>query len=347
MMTKPMPGTPDDAESASQLPSFPVTHSLLAAEALRGEVARSYPVARPVDCTLYRSYANDVYLVTTAEGQRILKVYRASWRSVEEIAYEVELLAHLAAKGVRVATAVRRNDGGVLGTLRAPEGARHYVLYSYADGIKPRQPFTTDLYRRFGRATALVHRASDDFVSPHRRTPLDLVHFLDRPLAALRPWLAGRPDDWYFLVSVAEKVRQRITTLAPDLDWGPCHGDLSLDNLHITASGDIIFYDFDSGGPGWRASDPYGVYRYAASGVESLWPAFLQGYRSARPFGAADLAAVPYFAAAYAVEGMGHQAANWVTWGGRWLMSDNYLDKELANLRRWDNEQLSSCCSCQ
>ncbi len=339
--------TPDAAShlhdtGASPLPAspFPVAHSLLAADALRGEIARSYPIASPTSCVLHRSYANDVYIVATAEASYVLKVYRARWRSAGEIAYEVDLLAHLDARGVRVATAVRRRDSHLLGTLRAPEGARHYVLYTFAAGTKPVRPFTADLYRRFGRATAWMHRAADDFVSVHRRTPLDLAHFLDRPLAALRPWLAHRPDDWCFVVAVAEKVRRRITNLAADLDWGPCHGDLSLDNLHVTKGGDIIFYDFDSGGPGWRASDPYGVYRYAQTGEQQLWDPFLEGYREVRGFGPADLAAIPYFAAAYTIEGLGHQAANWATWGGQWLMSDDYLDQELAGLRKWDAEQL-------
>ena len=320
------------------LPSspFPVTHSLLAAGALSTEIARAYPIATPTSCTLYRAYANDVYFITTDGEPYVLKVYRASWRSAGEIAYEVTLLAHLAAKGERVSTAVPRRDGHLLGTLRAPEGARHYVLYTFAAGTKPTPPFTEDLYHRFGQATAQVHQSSDDFASSHPRSPLDLAHFLDRPLAALRPWLAERPADWRFVVLVAEKVRQHISKFGPDLDWGPCHGDLSLDNVHVTDRGDIIFYDFDSGGPGWRASDPYGVYRYARQSDTDLWPPFLQGYRAIRTFNDVELASLPYFAAAYAIEGLGHQAAHWASWNGQRLMDKTFLDRVLADLRQWD-----------
>lgn len=44
----------------------------------------------------------------------------------------------------------------------------------------------------------------------------------------------------------------------------------------------LIFYDFDSGGPGWRASDPYGVLQYGET--NGLWDAFLNGYTEVRPF---------------------------------------------------------------
>lgn len=296
-----------------------------------------------MDCALLRSYVNDVYAIATTAGDYILKVYRARWRSWSEIAYELDVLAHLTARGVAVAPAIPRRDGRRIGAIRAPEGLRYAVLFARAAGTKPARPFTTTLYRHFGRATARMHRALDDFASPHARVPLDLAHFLDRPLAALRPRLAGRPDDWAFLVSLAEKVRARIADLAASgLDWGVCHGDLTLDNLHVTLEGQITFYDFDSGGPGWRASDPCGVLRYAIADRNGFWDAFLAGYGEVRPFGPADLAAVPYFAAAYGILDLGGRVGNWAAWSGRWMATEAYFDDALAGWRRWEVEQLGN-----
>lgn len=315
--------------------SFPALHSLLDPDALLIKVRERYPLAAPSRCTLLRSYANDVYLVEGGEGRYALKIYRTDWRSAAAIRYEVALLDHLAARQIPVVTAIRQHDGLTLGMIQAPEGPRSYVLYTYAGGRKPVHPFTPTLYHRFGQATARMHAAADDFTSEHERTPLDLAHFLDRPLTALQPWFAHRRADWHDLEALAARVRDRIAHLVDSLDWGPCHGDLSLDNLHIDADGTIIFFDFDSGGPGWRASDPYGVYRYARQGDHRLWYAFLQGYRAIRRFDEADLAAVPYFAAAHSIERLGHLARNWVRWGGQWLLDDATLDRELAELRRW------------
>src|SRR6266545_4573647 len=132
---------------------FPVTHSLPAPGALLAEVARAYPINRPVDCALVRSYVNDVYAIAAATSRYILKVYRAGWRSRSEIDYELDVLAHLTAKGVAVAPALPRRDGQRIGVLRAPEGDRYAVLFQYAEGAKPAPPFTATLYYPFGQAT--------------------------------------------------------------------------------------------------------------------------------------------------------------------------------------------------
>ncbi len=183
-----------------------------------------------------------------------------------------------------------------------------------------------------------MHLALDDFMSAHTRAPLDLAYLLDQPLTALRPWLESRPDDWDFITRLADKIRSSITYLAAErLDWGVCHGDLTLDNVHVTEDNRFIFYDFDSGGPGWRAYDPPGVFQYAGS---DRWDAFLRGYTEARRFGSTDLAAVPYFAAANGIWSMGNRARNWTAWSGLWLVNDAYLDQQLSTWRRWDVEQL-------
>ena len=333
---------PGDGQPAA-LPAqpFPVAHSLLDAAALLGEVARVYPIDRPAGCELFRAWANDVYRVRTADATYFLKVYRFGWRSASEIAYELDVLAHMAARNVEVALPIPRRDGRLIGTLPAPEGARHAVLFSAAPGVKPRRPFDATLYYRFGRATARLHHAADDFASPHPRAPLDLTHFIDAPLAALGPRLVHRPDDRDYLIGLTSRARARLAALAAGLDWGVCHGDLSLDNAHVSPDGRVIFYDFDSGGPGWRAADVYGVFQFAALDQNGFWDAFLAGYREERPFNLADLAAIPWFVVAQAVCFMGHEAGRWAGWAGVARVDDSYFDRQFAMLRRWEAEQLT------
>lgn len=328
-------------EATAPVAPFPVAYSLLSTEALLAEVARTYTVGRPMDGVLVRSYVNDVYAISTSTGRYILKVYRARWRSSSEIAWEVDALAHLSAKGVAVAAAIPRRDGRLIGTLHAPEGTRYAVLFDHAEGAKPVPPFTAPLYYHFGRAAARMHQALNDFTSVHARVPLDLTYLIDRPLMALRPRLAHRADDWDFLVRFADKVRDCITILAArGLDWGVCHGDMTLDNLHVASDNRVIFYDFDSGGPGWRAYDLPGIYQF---GRGANWDAFLAGYTEVRPFGPADLAAVPYFAAANGLWSMGGRVRNWTAWSGAWLSTDTYFDEQLAQWREWDAAELTEC----
>jgi Ser/Thr protein kinase RdoA (MazF antagonist) len=116
-----------------------------------------------------------------------------------------------------------------------------------------------------------------------------------------------------------------------------CHGDLSLDNLHVTEDHRIAFYDLDSVGPGWRASDPYGVFQYQP---RDNWDAFLAGCTAVRPFGATDCAAVPYFVVAQQLWNMGREITFWATWAGSSRVNDAYFDRKLTGLRAWDGENL-------
>src|SRR6185312_14874120 len=172
-MTTPSAG--DDTHSV-----LPVAYSILAPDALLAEVNRNYGIEPLVDCALLRSYVNDVYILHGAETAYVLKVYRAGWRSWSEIAFELDVLTHLTAKGVAVAPPLPRRDSQLIGTLSAPEGTRYIVLFPYAAGVKPTPPFTPQLYYSFGSATARMYNALDDFTSPHARIPLDLEFLLDR-----------------------------------------------------------------------------------------------------------------------------------------------------------------------
>lgn len=319
--------------------TLPVVHSVIAPDALLNEVARSYALPRPTECALYRSWTNDVYLVTTAKARYYLKVYGFGWRTRDAVAYEIDLLVHLGARGIAVALPILRHDGEAIGTLDAPEGDRCYALFAAAPGEKPQPPFTTTLYHQFGRATAQLHAAADDFTSPHARDPLDLTLLIDRPLSTILPILRHRPDDQAYLRDLGTRVRARLHALiASGLDWGVCHGDLSLDNVHVTDDGNLIFYDFDSGGPSWRVSDPYGVYQYAVMEQNGFWEAFLAGYTEVRQFGSADLTALPYFVVAQHLWDMGHTLGFSAGRFGFWRANDAYFDRKLAFLRQWEAE---------
>jgi Ser/Thr protein kinase RdoA (MazF antagonist) len=65
--------------------------------------------------------------------------------------------------------------------------------------------------------------------------------------------------------------------------------DLTLDNVHLAEG--LTVFDFDSAGMCWRALEPWGVLRSSAA----YFQAWLAGYRTARPFSAADEGAVAAF----------------------------------------------------
>jgi Ser/Thr protein kinase RdoA (MazF antagonist) len=265
--------------------------------------ADRYGLVPPLDVRLLRAYTNDVYAVRAGGDRFVLKLYGAGWRTAAEVAYEADLLAHLSVRGVPVARALPGRDRRTVQHLPTPDGPRVAALFEHATGAKPTPPFTPDLDERVGRAAAAMHRAADDFVARHPRPAMDAAFLLDRPAALVGPLLADRADRAAFLGVVARLGRAIRARAARGLDWGPCHGDLTLDNLHVAGDGQIIFYDFDSGGPGWRAADLPG---WAALTPEAAprAAAFLQGYRAARRLDPADVEAAPYLYAAVLVWGM-------------------------------------------
>jgi Ser/Thr protein kinase RdoA (MazF antagonist) len=317
---------------------IPVIRSIVSPVALRLKVAQSYDVGTPVECRLLKRGLNDTYLLTTLQRLYVLRVYRAGWRSEEEIRYELDLLRHLAARGVAVSVPVAAHGDRLTLRLGAPEGARYLVLFTYANGTRAPWSVPEDAYR-VGAAAAAIHAASDDFATCWRRPSLEIGYLTDQALVAIRPFLAHRPADCAFLEQFVDRLKERATALvAQGLDWGVCHGDFGLKNIHRDSEGRLTVFDFDLCGPGWRALD-LALMRWVAVDHknESLWEAFVRGYADARFLSAADFAAVPMFHAAAHLSSLGLFAQNIGDWGSA-DMSDWLFDRELQFFRTWETE---------
>ncbi len=321
-----------------QNPSFfPVVHSVLDPAALLQEVAIHYDIGSPVECVLLRSWINEVYCVQTSHGRFILKVFRHDWRTYDEVAYEVELMQHLAICGVRVQPPMQTLSGGTVQLLSAPEGQRPVVLYPMLLGQPPLPP-SEAVYRQVGYAIAHMHQALDSFVPTYSRRALDIRYLAQEPLSWLQPHFKDRQADWNFLVALVERVQTRLNELAQsgDLSWGPIHGDATLDNLLITQDQQIGIYDFDQSGPGWRAYELQGVF-YWSWEIErsSFWASLLEGYNSVLPLSNADIAAMPCFPVLNKLWCMGFEAHVIAQNNGQWIVNEGYFDERLAGLRRW------------
>ncbi len=307
---------------------FPVVRSLLLPDALLSTVQRTYALDDVERCVLLRSLVNDVYEVATPARQYVLKVYRHGWRSTTEVGWELELIAHLAERGVPLAPAVPGVDGRLIGTLQAPEGIRPFVLFDFVEGAKPQLPFNAELYHDLGKLAARIHQASNDFRSQYSRQPLDLAFFLDRSLSVIFSQLVNRPEDQLFVAHLAVEVRHHIRAFSSQgLEWGICHGDITLDNVHITSDRNLIIHDFDMSGEGWRASDLYGV-RQA-----DFWDAFLRGYTELRSLTTVDLQAVPWFIVVRELYNLRFQLAEVANWRGTLSHGEDYIDEKMRLLR--------------
>jgi len=323
---------------ASEAPStpLPVFHSLIDPAALSSYLALHYAVGTPILCSLFPPGINDSYLVRTDAGcQYVLRVYRMRWHTDPEIRFEIDALRFLADAGVPVSVPIARREGTDLTIVRAPEGDRQMVLFTFAPGQPPDRG-SIEHYRAHGRALAAIHAASGGFRPTRPRPDLEPSTLIAWSLAQMEPYFRARADDWAYLCAVA----QRLVTRAGEhgaTDWGFCHGDPYIGNAHITEEGSVTFFDFDCCGIGWRAYDLAGV-RWFLEHTQrdsdgALWTAFLAGYRAHRPIPDADVASIPYFVA---VRTLWHNAL------GAWAASlgieryDEFGKRGLVMLREWD-----------
>jgi Ser/Thr protein kinase RdoA (MazF antagonist) len=318
------------------LRQLPVTYSILDAQSLAALVERVYAIGPPLSCELLLPSMNDTYLVTSADRRYILRVYRASWRTADDIGYELDLLIYLAARGVRVSVPIAAQDGRLFQSLLAPEGTRYIALFTYAEG-QPLSWDNADHCRQAGQLLAAIHAVSDDFVNLGTRAALGGGQVIDRPVAALEPFFAHRMHDWTYVTAFSAQLRDRLADVAADLNWGVCHGDFGGGNVSVDDTGATAF-DFDLCGPSWRAFDLAPIQMIAMSKKNSaIWDAFVRGYQERRSLAPADLTAATLFCPVHRLWRLGLQAEHAQEWGVVRL-GDAALDRELKAFRAWEAE---------
>ncbi|WP_020574684.1 phosphotransferase enzyme family protein [Actinopolymorpha alba] len=279
------------------------------------------------ECRLLRSFVNDVYDLTGADGRFVLKVYHAGGWSTDEVAWEFDLVSHLAASGISVARVVPLTSGSLVGEFDAPEGIRPFGLTEYVDGDKPRPPLNDELYHAYGALLARLHRATEDFRTTHSRRAFGLELTLDEPLAQVLPELANQPEDQALVKELGGLARQRMTELAAlGLDWGIRHGDVTLDNVHLTGEG-LTIHDFDLAAVGWRAGDLTSCLSTAFA------DAFAAGYRSVRTIGSADLSALPWLRVIESIGNLRFHLVDKPAWRGTESLSEGWAEQILTDFR--------------
>ncbi|GAB3434224.1 phosphotransferase enzyme family protein [Flindersiella endophytica] len=285
-------------------------------------------------CTLIRSFVNDVYEVATTSRRYVLKIYHHGGWSAEEVAWEQELIAHLAAGGIAVSGAVPLTGGELVDVLDASEGPRPFAMTEFVDGRKPRKPFTDELYDEYGTLLARLHDAADSFRTTRYRRPFDLEQTLDEPLAEVLPALAGRPDDQAVVSELGALARNRIGELAEQgLEWGIRHGDVSLDNVHLTPQG-LTIHDFDLAAEGWRVADLAGCLSTPFA------DAFLAGYTRVRELKPAALEALPWLTIVGNIGNLRFHVCDKAAWRGTESLSEGWVDGILESLRAKASELL-------
>jgi len=231
------------AGNGSLPPVVSCLRSLPTAEAA-GEFAGERYGLTVRSCVLLRSLNNEVYQVVAGDRRYAFKLYRHGGRSVGEVAWEQDLVAHVIGRRVPCAAPVPLLDGSLCGEMDAPEGPRPFALSEWVEGTKPQPPAGGELFRDFGRLIGRFHAAAAGFRSGHPRRADSLSSMLGEPLRAIAPHLGGDHADR--VAVLAARAWEELS--ARELAWGIRHGDVTLDNIHRTDRG-LVLHDFDLAGP--------------------------------------------------------------------------------------------------
>jgi Ser/Thr protein kinase RdoA (MazF antagonist) len=305
-----------------------VFHSIITARAIADEVLTHYDLGGVSRCELLSHNQNDLFLVVGGRGRFVLRVSPArdllAPRSTAGVAYELDLLGHLAGRGFPCPRPLSRRDGRPWCVLEAPEGPRVGVLFGHVMGnAVGSAALDPEVGVRYGRLVASFHTIADGLRSGATPPQLSLERLMERPLELAEPVLAERQHDLRFLRGLSSAVRERLADIVVR-DVGPCHGDLTGGNLHANGSA-LALLDFEWCGVGLRAYD-LAVFRWTAliaqhlagwteERSEAVWAAFLRGYQGERGLDAADLAAIAPFTIVRHFWFLGLRAANRPRWG--------------------------------
>lgn len=286
-----------------------VIRSFVAADALAEVVADQYDCEGEVSCKLFskmlRTQDNDHYLVSTGKGRYVLRVYQLGKhleRVEDDYQYELDWLDFLKRRGLPVSYAIPKKDGGLLGSVNAPEGKRYFALFSYADGEQMSLTNQEHLYQ-CGAAMASIHAASNNYVSEYERQEMNLEFLVDRPVAKIkRFWAEDSRQNMDVIMTSAEEAKEEILALIENEEytedsWGPIGGDFHSSNTRFDEHNNPTFFNFDLCGPGWRAYDiaTFLLNTNLMHASTDYSEAFFAGYYSVRQLSQNEHAAISPF----------------------------------------------------
>jgi len=101
---------------------------------------------------------HDNYLVECNKVKYIYRVYRNSWRTEEEILFELDVLSHLDKTSSNVACPVKMKNNKLITDIKSPEGNRIGILFHYADGYPPLSDITINDCNLLGVSVANIHK---------------------------------------------------------------------------------------------------------------------------------------------------------------------------------------------
>lgn len=295
---------------------FPTVYSTLDPAALAPFIGQQYHL-QDVSCQFLVRGVGDTYSVQARDARYILRIYRPSHRTLNDIKAEVELLLKLKDADIPVSYPLPDGDGQYIQELPAAEGTRHAVLFTFAEGRSPVLLSASQLFA-FGEQLARFHNVSATLHLKHARWDINLQTTLQEPLERVSSYFQEDPAGLAWLQQAAMEAKDHLIGL--NLPAGYCHFDFLPKNFHFDANENVTFFDFDFFGRGWLIQDIMTfrqqllldrlMGRLTADQFKETYDAFLKAYTGIRPLSEAELKAIPWMGLGFWVFYMGFHATH-------------------------------------
>ena len=277
---------------------FPVVYSVLASSALIAKVLPCYGLEDVQACRFWHRGLSDIYLVETPTQRYILRVSHSHWRTKSDIDFELDLLEFLRQHGIPVAYPIRTREQTLSIAISAPEGIRYATLFVHAPGnvalgdLNPAQSY------KLGETVALLHQVALEFRCKTQRQPLTLDHLLDDSFRTIAPFLAAKAADLDYLTEAMFQIKSQLHDFPQEPPfWSVCWGDPHSGNVHFTSDGQLMLFDFDQCGYGWRIFEIAKFLQISlTTGLATkVREAFIEGYQSITQLMNDEIAALQAF----------------------------------------------------
>jgi len=250
---------------------------------------------------------NSNYLLQTDRGQYILTLYEKRTKP-EDLPFFLDLMEHLAARGLACPTPLRGRDGAALRTLCG----RPAAMVSFLTGMSARR-LSLNHCAALGGAMAQMHVAGADFAQS-RRNDLSVSGW--RPLFDLEKHRADevKPGLAAYIAAELDALEQNWPTTLPS---GLIHADLFPDNVFFhgdKVSGIIDFYFACTDALVYDIAICLNAWCFEPDGSFNATKArlMLNGYRKVRPLSAEELQALPLLARGAAMRFLLTRLYDWV-----------------------------------
>lgn len=319
------------------MPHFPVSSATLSASALAQLVIENYNLSQNCSCRLFRTGMNHTYFITDNDTKYVLRVYCHNWRSKSEIEEEIKLLQLLKENQLSISYPIADKKSEFIQDINAPEGMRHAVLFSFAEGGKMRFMDAGTCYS-IGVLMANIHAItagkSIDRIQYNTKTLLRL------PYEYARQHFPESNSEMQYVKSQSEKISRTFDTIDfMKVQKGVIHLDIWYDNMSVTDKNEITIFDFDFCGNGLLVSDVAYFCKQLfhiesdKAEYELKKDQFLKGYQSIRTLTEEEIKLIPEAAAAIWIFYLGVQSQRF-DWSNIFL-TENYLKMYIGRMQSW------------